>query len=64
MLRRIKAKILRVQNEKENKLKELLEIQNELKKIDGKMAKLNGFMNQYEQLVNKFNEFLKNEFIK
>ena len=62
MLRRIKVKIQRVEMEKQNKLKELLQIQNEIKKLDDKFVKLNSFKKEYEELAERFNQFLQNEF--
>lgn len=62
MLKRIKLRVQKVEIERENKVKELLEIQNDIKRIDGKLKKLNFFKHEYEELVNKFNQFIKAEF--
>ena len=64
MLKRIRARLQRVEIERENKERELLEIQNEIKRLDGKTKKLNSFKTEYEHLVSRFNEFIKNEFTK
>ena len=64
MLKRIRARLQRVEIERENKERELLEIQNEIKRLDGKTKKLNSFKAEYERLVGRFNEFVKNEFTK
>lgn len=64
MLKRIRVRLQRVEIERENKERELLEIQNEIKRLDGKTKKLNSFKAEYERLVGRFNEFVKNEFTK
>lgn len=64
MLKRIRARLQRVEIERENKERELLEIQNEIKRLDGKTKKLNSFKAEYERLIGRFNEFVKNEFTK
>ena len=64
MLKRIRVRLQRVEIERENKERELLEIQNEIKRLDGKTKKLNSFKAEYDRLVGRFNEFIKNEFTK